>query len=270
VPVLVGLALARRGGSLDVAVAVATFACALLLQIAANLANDYFDWARGIDTEHRLGPLRVTQSGLVEPRAMQLALGLVVGAAVLLGAFLVYRGGAPIVAIGAAAILGAFAYSAGPYPLASHGFGEVLVLAFFGVVAVGGTYWLQRGAFDVAVALAGATSACPAVALIVVNNLRDIATDRAAGKRTLAVRLGAQATRSEYAAVLAAAFAGACVLAALITPAALIAFFAAPLAWKELRGVREREGVVLNDSLAGTARLHFVFGSLLALGLAVG
>lgn len=270
VPVLVGLSLAARTGSLDVPVAAATIACALLLQVAANFANDYFDWARGVDTEHRLGPLRVTQAGLVTPQAMRFALATVLATAVGFGAYLAWHGGTLIVAIGVAAVLGALAYSAGPYPLASHGFGEVLVLGFFGVAAVGGTYWLQRATLDGAVVLAGVTSACPAVALIVVNNLRDIATDRAAGKHTLAVRLGARGTRMEYALVVTAAFLGACALAVAVTPSALLALLAAPLAVNEVRSLGAREGAELNRSLAGTARLHFVFGTLLAIGLAVG
>jgi 1,4-dihydroxy-2-naphthoate octaprenyltransferase len=270
VPVLVGLALAARSGALEKAVAVATITCALLLQIAANLANDYFDWKRGIDTEHRLGPVRVTQAGLLSPGAMRAALAVVIGVAVLLGVFLVYRGGWPIVAIGIAAVLGALAYSAGPYPLASHGFGEVLVFVFFGLAAVCGTYWLQRGVFEIPVALAGLTSACPAVALIVVNNLRDIETDRTAGKRTVAVRLGAAGTRIEYASLVTAAFIGACILGIVSTAGACLALFALPLGLTEVRGVHAREGAALNMSLAGTARLHFVFGALLALGLAFG
>ena len=270
VPVLVGLALAARAGALDNAVALATLICALLLQIAANLANDYFDWKRGVDTEHRLGPLRVTQAGLLSPETMRAALTAVIATAVLLGVFLVYRGGWPIVAIGISAVLGALAYSAGPYPLASHGFGEVLVFVFFGLAAVGGTYWLQRGAFELPVALAGLTSACPAVALIVVNNLRDIATDRAAGKHTVAVRLGPAGTRTEYTLLVGAAFVGACAIGFMITTGALLALLALPLGISQVRGVHERDGAALNVSLAGTARLHFVFGVLLAVGLALG
>lgn len=270
VPVLVGLALAARAGALDKPVAVATILCALLLQIAANLANDYFDWKRGVDTEHRLGPLRVTQAGLLSPDAMRTALTAVLVTAVLLGAFLVYRGGWPIVAIGVSAVLGALAYSAGPYPLASHGFGELLVFVFFGLAAVCGTYWLQRHALECPVALAGLTCACPAVALIVVNNLRDIVTDRMVGKHTVAVRLGRAGTRVEYGVLVASAFVGACILGVVVTSGALLALLALPLAVSEVRGVLEREGAALNVSLAGTARLHAVFGALLALGLVLG
>ncbi len=267
VPVLVGVAAASRSGPVDLTVAAITLLAAVLIQIGTNLANDYYDFLAGADGEDRLGPVRVTQAGLIEPTVVRRAMWLVLAAAALAGVFLVAVGGWPILLIGVAALVCAIAYTAGPYPLAYVGLGDVFVFAFFGVVAVTGTVYLQTGAVDRLAVLASLPVACLATAILVVNNLRDIPTDRKAGKRTLAVRLGAGATRVEYYALLVFALACLPLLAGVAGLGPLIAGLALPLAVFEARGVAVRDGAALNSSLAGTARLHLVFGMLLAVGL---
>jgi len=268
VPVAVGLAAAARGGPLDAAVAIVTLSAALLIQIATNLANDYYDYRSGADTEDRLGPLRVTQAGLVEPETVRDATFSVLVAAAALGAWLVWVGGWPILAIGVVSLLSALAYTAGPWPLAYKGLGDVFVFVFFGPVAVLGTEWLQRHALSDVALWASVPVGLLATAILVVNNLRDIDTDRVAGKRTLAVRLGAGATRAEYRAMVVGAFACLVPIAVYGAGAVGLCVFAAPLAWAEVRAVGRRDGAERNASLAGTARLHLVFGALLAASLA--
>jgi 1,4-dihydroxy-2-naphthoate octaprenyltransferase len=178
--------------------ALAALVGAVLIQIGTNLANDYYDFVRGGDTEERVGPTRVTQAGIFEPKTVRNAafLALVLSAAV--GVYLVEVGGAPILFIGLASLVCAVAYTGGPFPLAYHGLGDLFVFLFFGLAAVGGTYWVQALAFGPEVLLAGAGMGALATAILVVNNLRDIETDAQAGKRTLAVRLGAGWTKVEY------------------------------------------------------------------------
>ncbi len=267
VPVVVGLALAAREEPLDVGVAAVTLLAAILIQIGTNLANDYYDFVAGADTSERLGPRRITQAGLAAPATVRAAAFVTLGAAAVAGAWLVAVGGWPILLIGMASLIAAVAYTGGPYPLAYHGLGDVFVFVFFGVIAVNGTVLLQTGevsALSLAVSL---PVACLATAILVVNNLRDIATDARAGKRTLAVRIGAAATRLQYAALVAVPFVAALLLAGIAGPALLLTLLAVPLAVREVRALRQRDGAALNASLAGTARLHLAFGVLLALGL---
>jgi 1,4-dihydroxy-2-naphthoate octaprenyltransferase len=178
--------------------AIAALMGALLIQIGTNLANDYYDHLRGGDTEDRVGPVRVTQAGLLRPRAVRNGAFLVLGLALALGVYLVWVGGLPILLIGIASLICAVAYTGGPFPLAYHGLGDLFVFVFFGLVAVGGTYWVQALAYPPEVFLAGAGMGAMATAILVVNNLRDIDTDARAGKRTLAVRIGRTATKEEY------------------------------------------------------------------------
>ena len=190
-------------------------------------------------------------------------------AALLAGAWLVAHGGRPILIIGACAIVAALAYSAGPFPLASRGFGEVLVFAFFGFAAVGGTHHLQGASFDWTVALAAYPIGALAAAIIVVNNLRDIDTDRRAGKQTLAVRLGVRRTRMEYSWLVLSALLSILALAAAVSPGTLIALLAIAPAMYQIECIWQRHGVELNLSLVGTARLHALVGVLIAVGLCV-
>jgi 1,4-dihydroxy-2-naphthoate octaprenyltransferase len=267
VPVLVGIAAASLGGPIEWIVAVVTLSAALLLQVASNLANDYYDFISGVDTEERLGPVRVTQAGLLSPQSVRAGLFVVLGAAALLGLFLVARGGTLILAFGIASIAGALAYSAGPWPLSRYGFGEPMAFLFFGVVAVIGTYYLQTGVVDSAAFVASIPIGCLASALISVNNLRDIATDRAADKRTLAVRLGESVARGMYVAFVGAAYAAAFYFASRFDFGAFAAALTLPIAFRECSALYRRNGAQLNLSLAGTARLELFFGIAFAAGM---
>ena len=207
-PVTVGSAMAAVHNSFSLLPAMAALAVALLLQIGVNLANDYFDFVKGVDSDDRLGPLRVTQSGLISPGRVRVAMIITLGLAGLPGLYLVYVGGWPVLVIGAASILAALAYSGGPYPLASNALGDLFVFIFFGLVAVCGTYYVQTLMLTATVVLIGADVGLLITAILVVNNLRDIATDSRTGKRTLAVRLGASGTKLEFSLLLAGAYCG--------------------------------------------------------------
>src|SRR5579875_2683080 len=206
VPVLVGTAIAMRNYRVSPAVFVVTLCAALLIQIGTNLTNDLFDFQKGADTGERLGPVRVVQSGLISPRQVAWASAITFAAAIGLGFYLVMVGGWPIVAIGLAAVASGIAYTGGPWPLGYHGLGDLFVFIFFGLVAVTGTYYVQAGAFSYTALAAAVPVGLLIAAILVVNNVRDIETDRLAGKRTLAVRLGRGATRLQYAACLAGAY----------------------------------------------------------------
>jgi 1,4-dihydroxy-2-naphthoate octaprenyltransferase len=265
-PVLVGTAVAIAEDDFVLWVAAAALSVALLLQVGANLANDVFDFRRGADTSDRLGPVRVTQSGLIAPRRVLAATGVVLGAAVLAGLPLVWRGGWPILLLGLLAILAAVAYTAGPVPLGYHGLGELAVFAFFGPVAVAGTYYIQARELSALAVAASVPVGCLAAAILVVNNLRDIATDRLAGKRTLAVRLGPAKTRTEYTALLAVAYLVAPVLwlTGQLSIWWWLPWITLPLAISLRRRVANESGRALNPLLAETARLHLLFGILFA------
>jgi len=269
IPVVVGLALAARRHPLDVPVAMATLLASLLLQVATNLANDYYDYLSGVDAHDRLGPTRVTHAGLIEPRVVRAALVVALLLAACIGGYLISVGGLPIAAVGITAMAAAVAYSAGPWPLSWYGLGDMLAFVYFGIVAVCGTLYLQQGGIDANAVLTSLPVACLVTAIIVVNNLRDIPTDMRSGKRTLAVRLGERGSRLEYAGLVAAAFLLLDVLAVTSRPWVLLPMLTAPLAVAEVRGVWQRSGSALNMSLAGTARLHMLFGALLALGVSL-
>lgn len=271
-PVVVGTGAAIGTGKFAFVPALAALAGALLLQIGANFANDLFDFLRGADTAERVGPLRVTQAGLLTPRQVRAGMWAVFAAAALIGVYLAVIGGWPVVLIGLAAILAAIAYTGGPFPLGYHGLGELFVFLFFGLAAVGGTYYVQAGMVHAVVWWAAAPMGLLAAAIIVVNNLRDIATDRVAGKRTLAVRFGERGTQAEYVTLVAVAY--------LVPPAmwvanvasawALLVLLSLPLLPPLFRRLRGERGRALNGVLAGTARLELVYGLLFALGLALG
>ncbi|MFN8511018.1 MAG: 1,4-dihydroxy-2-naphthoate polyprenyltransferase [Chloroflexia bacterium] len=244
------------------------FAVALLLQIGANFSNDLFDFRSGADTHERLGPTRVTQSGILSPRAVALGTVVVMTLAAVAGMYLVYRAGWVLLLLGIAAILSALAYTGGPFPLGYNGLGEVFVLIFFGFVAVTGTYYTQaRDISGLSLAAAIPVGAL-VVNILVVNNLRDIDTDRRAGKRTVAVRLGPVGTQLEYILLLAVAYLTLPILWAI----GWLNFWwflpwATSLAWLLVQQIRTRTGRALNATLAGTARLELLFGLLLAISI---
>jgi len=242
---------------------------ALLLQIGVNLANDYFDYIKGIDTSERLGPIRVTYSGLIPAPHMRWAMVITFGFVALIGIYLVVIGGWPILVVGTASILAALAYSGGPFPLASHGLGDLFVFIFFGLVAVCGTYYVQSLRLTPLVLFAMVPVGLLITAILVVNNLRDIVTDRKAGKKTLAVRIGERGARIEYVLLLAGAYVVPILLflAGKVSIFALLPLVSLPMAISLSRTVCQKEGRVLNQSLASTARLTLVFSLLFSVGL---
>jgi 1,4-dihydroxy-2-naphthoate polyprenyltransferase len=269
-PVLVGTALA---GSQDVFRPLA-FAAALLgsvfIQVGTNLSNDYSDARRGADTEDRLGPVRVTAGGLMPPRTVLVGTYVAFGIAVAAGAYLAAVAGWELLVVGAASILAGVLYTGGPRPYGYEGLGEAFVFLFFGVVAVSGSYFVQTEelrwealALSVPVGLLSA-------AILVVNNVRDIETDRRAGKRTLAVKLGRDRARILYGTMLAVAFAVpvAIWLAGGLSAWVLLSLAAAPLAVPLWRTVSARsDGPSLNKALGGTGQLLALFSLLLSIGV---
>ncbi|HEY7065125.1 MAG TPA: 1,4-dihydroxy-2-naphthoate polyprenyltransferase [Chloroflexota bacterium] len=271
-PVFVGSAAAASTGHFRVDAFLVALVASMLIQVGTNLANDYFDFVKGADTAARLGPRRVTQSGLIAPGAVRRATVLVFGLAAVCGLYLVLVGGWPILAIGVASIAAAVLYTGGPWPLGYHGLGDVTCFIFFGLVAVIGTAFLHTGSVTPVAVVASIPVACLVTAILVVNNLRDVATDRATGKYTLAVLIGRRATRAEYVLLLAVAFA--VPLARWLAGAASwwfwLPWLTAPLAISLLRVVLRQEGPPLNRALRDTARLHLFFGLLFALSLLLG
>ncbi|MBV9213026.1 MAG: 1,4-dihydroxy-2-naphthoate polyprenyltransferase [Actinobacteria bacterium] len=269
-PVLVGTALA---GYQDVFHSV-RFVCALVasvfIQIGTNLANDYSDARRGADTEDRLGPVRVTAGGLMPPRRVLIGTWVAFGIAVAAGLYLVAVAGWQLLLVGFASIAAGVLYTGGPRPYGYDGLGELFVFLFFGVVAVGGSYYVQtRSLRWEAVALAVPIGLL-AAAILVVNNVRDIDTDRRAGKRTLAVRLGRPRARRLYAVMLAVAFLSPVAVAAAggLSWYVLLPLLAAPMALPLVRAVGTRtDGPSLNAALAGTGKLLAVYAILLSVGV---
>lgn len=273
VPVLVGSAAAERPvEELLVWRMLLALVVALSLQVAVNFANDLFDAQRGIDSEDRLGPRRAVASGLITPAAMKrgvVAALLVAGVAGLaLAAMTTWW----LLAVGAACGLAALGYSGGPRPYASAALGEVFVFVFFGLVATVGSLWVQDEAFTAVGWIAAVPVGMLAVALLVVNNLRDIPTDEAASKRTLAVVLGDERTRDLLAVLVRFAIAMAVVVALVgRAPWAILAVALALPAWTAvIRPVRAgASGAELVPVLEATARLHLVNGVVLAVALAL-
>ena len=268
-PVMIGTTMAYAGGQGHAGAAFAALTGALLIQIGTNFANDYFDYLKGADNEERLGPLRVTQAGLVAPKTMFRNFVLTFGFALLVGLYLVYRGGWPIVIIGMLSIASGILYTAGPWPLGYLGLGDLFVLIFFGPVAVCGTFYVQALEVTETVLYAGLGPGFLATTLLVVNNLRDIPTDRKAGKMTLAVRFGPAFARTEYLllfsftlmlpVILAAFFNGkwySCISALIIIPG-----FSAIR--QIISGTSGRE---LNQTLSTSGKLIILYSILFSIG----
>lgn len=272
-PVLTGTGLAAFHGVLAWGPATAALVGAILIQIGTNFANDYYDFVRGGDTVDRVGPIRVTQAGILSPETVKRGMIAVLSAAMIVGVYLVWVAGWPIVWIGLASVSCAVLYTGGPYPLAYHGLGDVFVFVFFGIVAVGGTYFVQALSWPPDAILAGVGLGALSTAILVVNNLRDIETDARVGKRTLAVRLGAAGTKAEYVATLAvsAAVPVVGVLRFEWPLLSLAALGVAPLCVRPLRTVFQySHPSELIPALGATARVVALYGGLLALGLGLG
>ena len=272
-PVVTGTGLAAFHGVFAPLPALAALIGAVFIQIGTNFANDYYDFVRGGDTDARVGPIRVTQAGILPPATVKRGMYAVLGAALFVGVYLVWVAGWPIVWIGLSSVACAVLYTGGPFPLAYHGLGDVFVFVFFGLVAVSGTFFVQGLYWPPDVWIAGAALGTLNTAILVVNNLRDVDTDTLAGKRTLAVRLGATGTKIQYVLML---------LVAVVVPvigwrvyewplATLAALLVAPLSVAPLKKVLgfadPRE---LLPALGETARIVAIYGVLLGAGLAFG
>jgi 1,4-dihydroxy-2-naphthoate polyprenyltransferase len=271
-PVLVGTALAATEGTFRPLTFVAAMLGAVFIQVGTNLSNDYSDARRGADTEDRLGPVRVTAGGLVPPRQVLVATYVAFGLAVLAGAYLIATSGWELLLVGAASILAGVLYTGGPRPYGYEGLGEVFVFLFFGVVAVTGSYFAQVESLSWEAFVLAVPVGLLAAAILVVNNVRDLETDRRAGKRTLAVRLGRRRARGLYSGMVYGAFAFA-PLPWLLGSDELSAWLALPLpalplAVPVVRTVRTRtDGPSLNGALARTGMLQLVFCILLSAGI---
>ncbi len=271
VPVFVGTAIAHRQDTLAWLPALAALLGSALLQIGSNLANDVFDYEKGADTEDRLGPTRAAQAGLLSPRALKLGMVVVFGLSLVVGSYLTWVAGWPIIAIGLASIVSAIAYTGGPYPLGYNGLGDLFVMMFFGFVAVPGTVFVQGGGAPLVAFVAAVPVGALATAILVVNNVRDVQGDAEVGKRTLAVRFGRRAGIGEYVALLAASYA---------TPLALFVGFGfgpsiflpcltLPSGARRAKELATLEGEPLNATLEGTAKLLALFGLLFTVGIAL-
>lgn len=269
-PVLVGSALAWHDGKFNGGAAGLCLLFALLVQVGTNFANDYYDFIKGADSASRVGPRRAVAAGLVKPQVMQRAMIVVFAVAFLSGLSLVAWGGPSLLLIGVASIGCGIAYTGGPWPLGYNGLGDVFVFLFFGVVAVGTTFFVQAGRITMDALLAGAAIGALAANILVVNNYRDVETDAAAGKRTLVVRFGRGFARAQFALSLGVALAvpvlfsvreyrGWCLLPLLL----------APMAWNHLRRLKQSETAAERIALLGdTGKLLALYAVLLSLGVA--
>jgi 1,4-dihydroxy-2-naphthoate octaprenyltransferase len=267
-PVLVGTSLAGTEDTFRAGAFVAALLGAIFIQVGTNLSNDYSDARRGADTEDRLGPVRVTAGGLVPPRQVLIATYVTFGLAVLCGAYLVYVAGPLLLAIGAASILAGVLYTGGPRPYGYEGLGEAFVFLFFGIVAVAGSYFVQVEELEWEAFALAVPVGLLAAAILVVNNVRDIDTDRRAGKRTLAVRLGRPRTRTLYSLMLLVADVALIPVAFALSAWVLLPVLTLPLAARLARTVRAHvDGPTLNAALARTGMLQLAFCVLLSAGI---
>ena len=269
-PVIIGSALAYHDGSFKGVIFVIILIASILIQIGANIANDVYDFEKGSDRFDRLGPIRVTQAGLISPRKMKHGMGIVFSLAICFGALLVNEGGWPIVYIGLASIVAGIAYTGGPYPLGYHGWGDVFVFIFFGLIAVPGTYYLHLGYITKLSIYVGVAMGMLSSALLLVNNIRDIDTDQLSGKKTLAVRIGKNASRVQYMVLILLPFA---------LPiyfwwsynkmSLLILLFLFPYSIHLIKKIYFLKGAKLNNLLENTSHFIIMYTLLFSIGLIV-
>jgi 1,4-dihydroxy-2-naphthoate octaprenyltransferase len=269
VPVVVAGALAYDAGKFHLWSWLAALFGSVMIQIGTNYANDLFDFKKNTDRSDRIGPTRVTQAGLATPRQTAAATAIAFSLATIAGIYLIYRGGLPIVIIGAASILFGILYTAGPLALGYIGLADLFVLIFFGPVALGGAYYVQTLEISLPIILAGIPFGFISTAILTVNNLRDIDSDRRSGKKSLAVRFGQPFARCEYAVMLIAAAIVPVIMAVIhmhnlyiLLPCAYL-LFAVPA----IRTVfAQTDGETLNRALASTGRLLIIYGLLFGIG----
>jgi 1,4-dihydroxy-2-naphthoate polyprenyltransferase len=265
--VITGSALAYLDGHFCLLPALTAMVIALLLQIGSNLTNDVSDFEKGADAGPRLGPQRVTQSGLLSPRQVKIGIAVVFGCAALLGLTFVFSAGWVVIPIGAAAILAAIAYTAGPYPLGYHGLGEFFVFVFFGVAAVVGTFFIQTGNVSLIAWLMSLPVGFIITGILVVNNLRDIDSDILAKKFTLAARFGSRFSKIEFVILFVTAYLVILILcfSRLLPWWSMLTWLSLPLAFRTTRIVITQKGQRLNQALAQTGQLALIFSMLFLL-----
>ena len=272
VPVVAGAGYAAlHGGTWRPGITLAAMLSAMAIQIGTNLWNDAADAARGIDGPERLGPPRVTALGLLSAAHVRLAAAIAFGVAAILGLELAFAGGWPIIALGACSLAMGYLYSMGPYPLSGTPLGEALVVLFFGIAAVAGTVWLNGVPIDAQAIALGAVIGLPAAAVLLVNNHRDRVTDARAGRRTLAILIGQQASRGLYAALLMLSLAGAIVIAGPGSAGWLAFALPAVLGARLIRDMaRAPVSPALNRLIAGTSLYQMLLLGAIALALEFG
>ncbi len=269
-PVLVGIAAAYHDGFTNLLVSILALLGAISLQIESNLVNDYFDHKSGVDNEKRMGPVRVMQKGLLNEREMQIGIIVNIAISALIGLYLIYVGGLPILAIGVASIVFAILYSGGPFPLSSHAMGDIFVFLFFGMVAVPGTYYVISKTVNILIFVLSIPVGFLVTAILVVNNYRDFDVDKEAGKLTLAHVFGKNGTKIYYSVLIYASY---------LIPIAL--WFFHSFSWTVLLPIlslplaisnsntlwKETNLANLNVTLAKTAKLSLIYSLLFAVGI---
>ena len=269
VPVMVGTALAINVDKFNPLVTLVALVCSLLIQIGTNFTNDLYDFYKGADTVSRKGPVRVLAAGLISVKEMKTGIIIAFLSAFILGLYLVYIGGIIILAIGVLSILAGIAYTAGPYPLAYKGLGDIFVFMFFGLIGTMGTFYLQANELSLPAFLSSIPVGSLITNILVVNNYRDIETDRIAGKNTLAVKLGKTFTQYQFIFLIFVSF---------IVPLLLFLFFdfkfwifipylTLPVVYKTISMLFTLDGVQLNETLELTAKLSAMYGILFSAGL---
>ena len=269
-PVIMAASLANYHGYSNFFILAITLLCALIIQIISNLVNDYCDFINGADSSSRLGPKRVMQSGLASTKQMKISIGAFVVVAIFLGAILIAHGGITVLIIGLLSLVFAFLYTAGPYPLGYYGFGDILVLIFFGPIATVGTYYLISMNYNMTALLLGFAPGFIATSLLAVNNLRDAAEDVKVGKKTLAVIFGANFARLEYVLGIILSLFIMCAFAYYYSNI-LLAIFCLALFWQispHLKKIYHKDmGSELNNVLVGTGKFLFLYAALFSLAL---
>ena len=270
-PVLLGSSLSYKYGYFSSLIFFMTLFAAILIQIGTNFANDVYDFEKGTDRDDRLGPIRATQAGLISPEKMKFSMLGTFSIAILVGCYLAWIGGLPIVFIGIASIIAGIAYTGGPYPLGYNGFGELFVFLFFGIIAVPGTYFLQAGTFTYLSIWLGSCMGMLSAAILVVNNIRDIDTDKVTGKKTLAVYFGILFSYIEFIILIIGPY---LILLYLMINKNLdssiyIVFFSLPIGLKLIFELINNTGIKLNTVLSSTAKLLFIFSLLCSIGLVI-
>lgn len=270
-PVLAGSAVAFAEDSFQIGPALAALFAAIMIQVATNLYNDVVDFERGTDASDRLGPMRVTQAGLLTPTQVRTGVAVTLGAAMLAGLYLFFAGGWPILLIGLGSILAGLAYTGGPFPLVRYGLGDLFTMIFFGFVAVNGTVYVQAGFVPLISWLVATALGSTITALLVVNNIRDLSTDQRAGRRTLPVVWGKGAGIAEFVLLLVIAYLTPAVasMKGYSSPWVYLTFLSLPLSIWLVQYIRNTDGRRLNHALERTGQLVFLHAVLLSIGLVI-